>query len=40
MDWTAFDADGQATLMLSLLSSHGRATLLIWHTVDGDRNSS
>ena len=26
MDWTEFDADGQATLMLSLLCSHGRAT--------------
>lgn len=34
MDWTEFDADGQATLMLSLLSSHGRATPLIWHTVE------
>lgn len=34
MDWTEFDADGQATLMLSLLSSRGRATPLIWHTVD------
>ena len=26
MDWTEFDADGQATLMLSLLTRHGRAT--------------
>ena len=25
MDWTEFDADGQATIMLSLLSRHGRA---------------
>jgi hypothetical protein len=34
MDWTDFDADGQATIMLSLLSRHGRATPLIWLTVD------
>ena len=34
MDWTEFDADGQATIMLSLLSRHGWATLLVWLTVD------
>jgi Transposase DDE domain len=34
MDWTDFDADGQATIMLSLLSGHGRATPLLWLTVD------
>ncbi len=34
MDWTDFDADGQATIMLSLLTGHGRATPLIWLTVD------
>ena len=35
MDWTEFDADGHAVLMmLSLLSSHGRATPLLWHTVE------
>jgi len=34
MDWTDFDADGQTTLMLSLLSRHGRATPLVWLTVD------
>src|ERR1700719_3608910 len=28
MDWTEFDADGQANLMLSLLTRHGRATPL------------
>ena len=32
MDWTEFDADGQATIMLSLLSRHGRATPLVWLT--------
>jgi hypothetical protein len=26
MDWTDFDADGQTTIMLSLLTRHGRAT--------------
>ena len=34
MDWTDFDADGQATIMLSLVTRHGRATPLIWLTVD------
>jgi Transposase DDE domain len=34
MDWTDFDADNQATIMLSLLCSHGRATPLVWLTVD------
>jgi hypothetical protein len=36
MDWTDFDADGQATIMLSLLTRHGRATPLLWLTVDTD----
>ena len=36
MDWTDFDADNQTTIMLSLLTSHGRATPLIWLTVDKD----
>jgi hypothetical protein len=34
MDWTEFEADGQATLMLSMLTRHGRATPLHWLTVD------
>ena len=34
MDWTDFDADGQATIVLSLLCRHGRATPLVWLTVD------
>ena len=34
MDWTEFDADGQATIMLSLMTRHGRATPLVWLTVD------
>ena len=36
MDWTDFDADNQTTIMLSLLTSHGRATPLVWFTVDKD----
>ena len=34
MDWTEFAADGQATLMLALLTEHGGATPLIWLTVE------
>lgn len=34
MDWTDFDADGQASLVLSLLTRHGRATPLVWLTVE------
>lgn len=34
LDWTDFDADNQATIMLSLLTDHGRATPLVWLTVD------
>ena len=34
MDWTDFDADKQATIMLSLMTDHGRATPLVWLTVD------
>ena len=33
MDWTDFDHDGQSTLVLSLVTSHGRAAPLIWLTV-------
>jgi hypothetical protein len=28
MDWTDFDADNQATIMVSLVSRHGRSTPL------------
>ena len=34
MDWTDFNADNQATIMLSLITEHGRATPLVWLTVD------
>lgn len=33
MDWTDFDHDKQSTLQISLVTSHGRATPLLWHTV-------
>lgn len=36
MDWTDFDDDGQATIMLSLLTNHGRGTPLVWLTVNKD----
>lgn len=32
MDWTDFDADDQSTLMISMVTSHGRATPLLWKT--------
>jgi len=34
LDWTDFDADNQATIMVSLITDHGRATPLVWLTVD------
>ena len=34
LDWTDFDADKQATIMLSLVTDHGRATPLVWLTAD------
>jgi len=36
MDWTDFDADDQTTLALNLVTSHGRATPLLWLTVSKD----
>jgi hypothetical protein len=33
LDWTEFDKDDQATIALYLVTSHGRATPLIWKTV-------
>jgi len=34
MDWTDFDDDGHTTLAISMMTSHGRATPLMWKTVD------
>ncbi len=33
LDWTDFDADDQSTLVLSMVTSHGRATPLLWKSV-------
>ncbi len=32
LDWTEFAADDKATLVLSMVTSHGRATPLLWKT--------
>lgn len=34
LDWTSFARDGHETLVLSLLTRHGRATPLLWRTVE------
>lgn len=33
LDWTEFDADGHSTIALYLVTSHGRATPLVWMSV-------
>jgi len=33
LDWTDFDEDNQSTIVLSMITSHGRATPLPWKTV-------
>jgi hypothetical protein len=37
LDWTDFDGDDQATLALYLITRHGRATPLVWKTVEKAR---
>ena len=32
IDWTEFDQDGQSTVMMGLLTGHGRTTPLLWKT--------
>jgi len=39
MDWTEYDRDGQATLVLSLVTGHGRAAPLLWFSVWKDELS-
>lgn len=34
MDWTDFDADGQTTIMLSLITNNRHTTPLVWLTVE------
>src|SRR3954470_12418250 len=36
MDWTDYDADGQATQALKLVTRHGRATPLVWLSAHKD----
>jgi hypothetical protein len=33
LDWTDFDADGHATIAMSVVTAHGRALPLVWRTV-------
>jgi hypothetical protein len=45
MDWTEFDQDDHSTIALNLLTSHGRATPLVWLSVtksqlEGYRNEA
>ncbi len=40
MDWTDFDHDSQSTLVLSLVSGHGRAAPLLWLSVWKDEIAS
>jgi len=34
LDWTSFATDGQETICINLVTTHGRATPLLWKTVD------
>jgi hypothetical protein len=36
MDWTDFDHDKHTTIMISMITRHGRATPLVWRTVNKD----
>jgi hypothetical protein len=40
LDWTDFDADGHTVIALHLVTSHGRATPLMWKTVEKKRLAS
>lgn len=35
-DWTSFARDGHESIVLSMLSRHGRATPLLWRTVQAN----
>lgn len=37
LDWTSFDGDGHSTVALYLVTRHGRATPLVWLTVQNAR---
>lgn len=34
MDWTDFDADNHSTICINLITSHGRATPILWKTAN------
>jgi len=34
MDWTDFDADNQSTIAVNLITEHGRATPLLWKSIN------
>ena len=34
IDWTDLDADGHSTIAAYLMTNHGRATPLLWKTID------
>jgi hypothetical protein len=34
LDWTDFDADGHSVIALNMITSHGRATPLLWKTYE------
>ena len=36
LDWTEFDRDNHSTIVLSLITRHGRATPLLWKSVRKD----
>lgn len=37
MDWTDFDTNSQTTIFLNMVTSHGRATPLLWKTHDKNK---
>ena len=37
LDWTSFARDGHETIVISMLTGHGRATPLLWKTVEASK---
>ena len=37
LDWTSFARDGHETIVISMLTGHGRATPLLWKTVESSK---
>lgn len=40
IDWTSYEPDGHITLAISLIAEHGRATPLLWRTIELKRLKS